>query len=64
MVGAQHQQGVENPQMQKIELVGSGLDRLPGGRPRRQGGGAPGCRLGQVGAQFQQADQLVVGQRG
>ena len=46
VVGPQHQQGVEDRQAQVVEIVGGGLDRLPGGGPGRQCGDAARCRLG------------------
>jgi hypothetical protein len=63
-VGVQHQQGVQHRQVQEVQGVGGGLDRLPGLGPGRQRGDGPGRRLGQVGPAFEQPDQALVGQVG
>ena len=63
-VGLQHQQRVEHRQVQEVQAVGGGLDRLPGLRPGGQRGDGPGRRLGEIRAQLEQADELIVGQLG
>ncbi|SHW72057.1 Uncharacterised protein [Mycobacteroides abscessus subsp. abscessus] len=58
--GLQRQQRVQHRQLQKVEIVGRGLDRLPGlgaGRQRRQGRRR---RLGKVGPDAEQLHQLRV----
>ena len=63
-LGMQHQQRVEHRQPQKVQVVGGGLDRLPGLRAGRQRRDAARGRLGQVGPQLQQPDQPLVRQIG
>ncbi len=62
--GVQRQQRIEHRQPQKVQLVGGGLDGLPGLRAGRQRRDAAGWRLGQVGSHFQQPDEPLVRQIG
>ena len=62
--GMQRQQRIEHRQPQKVQPIGGGLDGLSGLRAGRQGRDAAGWRLGQVGSQFQQADEPLVRQIG
>ena len=58
----EHQQRIQHGQAQKIQLVGGGFHRVSGGCPGGQRRDAARRRLGQVGPQFQKADQFLVGQ--
>ncbi len=63
-VGLQHQQRVEHRQMQKVQVIGGGLDRLARLRARRERRNAARRRLGEVRSPLQQPDQPLVGRVG
>ena len=63
-IGAQHEQRIQHGQGQEVEPVGRGLHRLTGLGPGGQCRDGPRGWLGQIGAQLQQPDELIVGQLG
>ena len=63
-VGMQDQQRVEHRQMQEVQVIGGGLDRLAGLRPGRQRRDGARRGLCQVGPQLQQPDQPLIVQFG